>query len=232
MPRTIDRAMLREGQDVYASDGNHLGTVDEVGGNYVLVQKGLIFRKDVYVPLSAIDRLEDGSLWLDVAKDGIDSRGWDSPPTADMPGDEMPMGAAGSARSTGTGYGTTADTARIPLHEEELEARTTTRQAGEVNVSKNVVEEQRTMDVPVNREDVYVKRTPVDRPATDAETSFAQGSDTVRVPIMEEEVEVTKRPRVKEEVEIGKVTRQETERVGGTVRHEEVDITGTDEPRR
>jgi uncharacterized protein (TIGR02271 family) len=218
MPQTIDRAMLHEGLDVNANDGSHIGTVDEVGGNYVLVQKGLIFRKDVYVPLRAIDRLEDNSLWLDVAKDAIDSRGWDAPPTADMRDGDMP--------SATTGAGTTADTARIPLHEEELAARKTTRQAGEVNVRKDVVEEERTMDVPVAREDVYVRRTPVDRPATDAETSFAQGSDTIRVPVMDEDVEVTKRPKVKEEIEIGKVTRQETQRVGGTVRHEEVEISG------
>jgi uncharacterized protein (TIGR02271 family) len=227
MPRTIDRAKLREGLDVYASDGSHIGTVDEVGGTYVLVQKGLIFRKDVYVPYSAIDRFDENSLWLDVSKDAIDSRGWDAPPTADMPG----SGTADMGTST-TGAATTTDAARIPLHEEELEARKTTRQAGEVNVRKNVVEEERTMDVPVEREDVYVRRTPVDRPATDAETSFAEGSDTIRVPVMEEDVELTKRPKVKEEIEIGKVTRQETERVGGTVRHEEVEVSGDDEPLR
>jgi len=204
--------MLRTGYDVYDVNGNHVGTVNEVGSNYVLVQKGTFFPRDVYIPMSAIQRSDDNALWISVDKDSIDSQGWDAAPTLD----------SADYAKTAADYGKT----RIPVHEEELEARKTTRQAGEVQVRKDVYEEGRTMDVPVTREEVNVRRHPVDRPATDAEATFAEGTDTFRVPVMEEDVEVTKRPRVKEEIEIEKVAHQDTERVDGTVRREEVKVSG------
>lgn len=215
MRQTIDRAMLTEGLDVYASDGEHVGTINEVGENYVLVQKGMFFPRDVYIPTFAIDRVDETGAWINVAKNDIDAQGWDGPPSVD--------------RRTDLDRDVDRDSARIPVHEEELEARKTARQAGEVTVQKNVVEDQASFEVPVAREEVRVSRHPVDRPATDAEAAFAEGADTIRVPIMAEDVEVTKRPRVKEVVEIDKVTRQDTKRVDGTVRREEVQVTGDDD---
>jgi uncharacterized protein (TIGR02271 family) len=201
MHRTIDRSQIQTGWKVYSSDGTDLGTVDEVGENYVLVEKGFFLPRELYIPLTAIDRTEDNSLWLSVQKDDIDSQGWTAAPELGR------------------------DTARIPVHEEELQVHKSARKAGEVEVTKDVVEEQRAMNVPVTREEVQVRRTPVDRPATDAEMSFREGQETIRVPVLEEDVEVTKRPRVKEEIEIDKIARQDTERVGDTVRREEVTVT-------
>jgi len=204
MRQTIDRAMLTEGLDVYASDGQHVGTIEEVGESYILVQKGTFFPRDVYVPAIAIERTDEKGAWINVAKNDIDSKGWDGPPSIDR------------------------DSARIPVHEEELEARKTAHQAGEVTVRKNVVNDEQSFEVPVKREEVRVSRQPVDRPATEAEATFARDGGTVNVPVMEEDVEVTKQPRVKEEVVIDKVARQDTKRVGGTVRREEVEVTGDD----
>ena len=201
MQRTLDRSQIQTDWKVYSSDGTELGTVDEVGENYVLVQKGFFFPEEHYIPLTAIDRNEDNSLWLTVQKDEINAQGWTNAPDV------------------------TRDTARIPVHEEELEIRKSAHQSGQVEVRKDVIEEQRSVNVPVTREEVQVRRTPVDRPATDAEMSFREGEQTIRVPVMEENVEVTKRPRVTEEIEIEKIAHEDTERVGGTVRREEVTVT-------
>ena len=53
----------------------------------------------------------------------------------------------------------------MALHAEELQAQKTTEEVGSVNLRKDVVEEQKSIDVPVTREEVQVRRTPVDRPA-------------------------------------------------------------------
>jgi uncharacterized protein (TIGR02271 family) len=90
-------------------------------------------------------------------------------------------------------------TGRIPIHEERLRAEKTAREAGEVRVDKEVVEEERTMRVPVTHEEVEIERHAVDRPA-----EGDMGSDTVRIPVYEEDVRVTKEPRVVEEIEIKK----------------------------
>ena len=112
----------------------------------------------------------------------------------------------------------------VELREEELQARRRPVEAGEVQVRKDVVEEQRTVDVPVTREEVYVERHPVEgREASDR--PIGEG-ETIRVPVREEEVTVEKRPVVREEIRVGKQEVQETERVSDTVRREEARIEG------
>ena len=49
-------------------------------------------------------------------------------------------------------------------------------------------------------------------------------SETIRVPVTEERVEVSKQPVVYEEVGIGKRVTQETETVSDTVRREELRV--------
>jgi uncharacterized protein (TIGR02271 family) len=205
---------ITAGWNVYGSDDEKLGTVAEVGGNYLVVEKGLVFVKDVYVPTNAVERIDetDQAVWLNVPKDEVESMGWDHAPSGGSWNTWTPSGSAGHDRQ------------RMTLHEEELDARKTAHKAGEVEVRKDVVQEHRTMDVPVTREEVHVRQVPADRPASHAEASFKEG-ETIRVPVTEEEVEVTKRPRVTGEVEVEKVARPGTERAAATVRKETADVS-------
>ncbi|MBA2450032.1 MAG: YsnF/AvaK domain-containing protein, partial [Chloroflexi bacterium] len=110
--------------------------------------------------------------------------------------------------------------------EEELVARKERVQAGEVKIYKEIVAEEKTLDVPVTREEVFVERhavahRPSDRPIGD--------SETIEVPVYEEDVTVEKRAVVYEEVCVGKRQVQETEHVSDTIRRDVVDIeTGGD----
>ena len=115
------------------------------------------------------------------------------------------------------------DTLRVPVREEELTATKRQRELGEVRVEKDVVAEERVLEVPVTEERVRVERRVVDRPveAGDA-TAFEEG--VIEVPVRGEEVELRKQARVVEEVEVGKEAVQRTEQVAGTVRREEVRI--------
>lgn len=109
----------------------------------------------------------------------------------------------------------------VQLREEEMVARKQTREAGDVTLRKDVVTEQRTMEVPVTHEEVTIERHPVDRKPADRPINEGE---TIRVPVREEEVTIEKRPVVREEVTIGKRARQDTKEVSGTVRREEVEI--------
>jgi uncharacterized protein (TIGR02271 family) len=92
------------------------------------------------------------------------------------------------------------DRERIELREEELRATKEPVKAGEVRVRKDVVTEEKTIDVPVTREEVVIERHPASgRPATG---SIKEGEE-IRVPLTEEEVRVEKRPVVKEEITFG-----------------------------
>lgn len=111
---------------------------------------------------------------------------------------------------------------RLELRAEELEVQKRQREAGEVRVRKEVVSEERTVDVPVTREELVIERRPAGEPAA-ASGEIREGEE-LRIPLMEEEVIVQKRPVVREEVAIGKREVTGTERVAETVRHEELRV--------
>ncbi|MCA1647613.1 MAG: YsnF/AvaK domain-containing protein [Chloroflexi bacterium] len=116
----------------------------------------------------------------------------------------------------------TAGEQTVQLREEELQARKQSVQTGEVTVGKEVVSEQRTLEVPVTREEVVVERYPVEhRPA---DRPMDERPETIEVPVREEQVTAEKRAVVYEEVEVGKQQVQETQQVSGTVRREEARI--------
>jgi uncharacterized protein (TIGR02271 family) len=109
----------------------------------------------------------------------------------------------------------------LKLKEEQLDVSKERVQAGEVEVHKEIVEELETVNVPVTREEVYVERRSVNEETTD---TVSGDDETIRVPIMEEKVEVHKKPVVKEELVVGKREVQETEKVRENLKHEEVSI--------
>jgi uncharacterized protein (TIGR02271 family) len=109
----------------------------------------------------------------------------------------------------------------IPVHKEEMDVIKRQVDAGEVRVHKDVLEEEKTVEVPVRRERVRVERRDVkDRPAMHA--SFQE--ETVVVPMRAEEAEAQKRTVVDEEVIIRKDEVEEERRVSEPLRHERVDI--------
>ncbi len=79
--------------------------------------------------------------------------------------------------------------------------------------------------MPVNREEVYIERTPVSG-TVPSDTPIGQ-EETYRVPVSEEQVNVTKQPVVREELKIGKRVVQENQQVTDTVQREEAQIDRT-----
>lgn len=115
------------------------------------------------------------------------------------------------------------DERTLRLREEQLDVSKETVQTGEVEVHKHVVEDQQKVNIPVTREEVYVERREVNEVASDADSVIDDG-ETIRVPIMEEKVEVTKKPVVTEELVIGKREVTDTEQVVETVKREEAHL--------
>lgn len=111
---------------------------------------------------------------------------------------------------------------RIQLRGEILRTYKERVQRGEVRLRKEVVTEQRTVEVPVTREELVVEKVPV---SGEQQPAGEIGSDQeIRVPLSEERVRVEKKPVVTEEVRVGKRAAQDTERVSDDVRHEELHV--------
>lgn len=114
-----------------------------------------------------------------------------------------------------------SDEGTLELREEELRVQKTPVETGEVRVRKEVTTEHKTLDVPVQREEVVIERHPASGLAS---SSDIRSGEEVRIPIMEEKIQVDKQAVVKEEVTVGKRTVSDTERVSGDVRKESVRV--------
>jgi uncharacterized protein (TIGR02271 family) len=202
------RAELTQSMKVRSSDGANLGKIIVIEADHFVVEKGFFFPKDYAIPLSLVSEVRDDEVWLAASRGELE-RG---------EGAFAPEGG-GVRRGERELRG---DEQNMQLSEEELEARKRVREAGEVSVRKDVVTERRQIDVPVTREEVHVERVPASAATEGTAEPFRE--ETIRVPIREEEVEVTKRPRVREEVRVAKTAHQEERRVEGEVRREEARV--------
>ena len=232
-----DLNRIREGMTVYSADGTKLGKVVRSDASGIIIEKGIFFIKDYLARHEDVATIEEDDVRLAVNREGLQK----------LDEDEVAQGSAGArgvgaidapdAGITPRGFDTATlggltgastadpDEVRVPVIEEELVANKTLREAGEVVIRKEVHTEHKTIDVPVLREEVHVERRAVNQPATGEVGDFRD--ETIRMPIREEEVEITKRPVVREEVRVTRTAHAEERAAEGTVRREEVEVDDT-----
>ena len=153
---------------------------------------------------------------------------------------------SGASTRNATARNTTATTGnnladigerRIQLRGEMLRTYKDRVQRGEVRLRKEVVTENRSVDVPVTREELVIERTAGEGKAATGEIGTGE---EIRVPLSEERVRVEKQPVVNEEVRVGKRQVQGSKQVSDQVRHEElrvdkqgdVDTSAAETPRK
>jgi uncharacterized protein (TIGR02271 family) len=237
------------GADVYASDGDKIGSVGQVylddhsgDPEWVSVRTGLFGTKESFVPLNGAtltgDRLEvpfgkaqikdapkvdaDGDL-SPAEENELYSYYGSSSAGGQLLGDRRDD--AGIERDSGHDTsGPTTDNA-MTRSEERLVAGTRTEQTGKARLRKYVVTEQQRIDVPVTREEARLEREPI----TDANIDRALDGPA----ISEEEHELTlhaDRPVVTteavpvERVRLGTETVAAQETVSGDVRKEQIEF--------
>ncbi|MBT2758472.1 YsnF/AvaK domain-containing protein [Mesobacillus foraminis] len=145
-------------------------------------------------------------------------------------GNDASSGSQGNGASSSSQGNTASQSAignqtegSLELHKEELDITKNNVSAGEVVLSKEVVEEQKTVDVPVMHEEVVIKRTPVNQRSNASITS----EETVHIPVSEEQVEVNKYTVTTEEISASKRQVEETQQVQETLKHEEAHVNTT-----
>ncbi|WP_446897388.1 YsnF/AvaK domain-containing protein [Clostridium sp. LBM24168] len=113
------------------------------------------------------------------------------------------------------------DGGRLTLHKEELDINKSRVPKGEVELSKEIVEEQKTVNVPVTHEEVVIKRRPVDNKSNDTPIS---DENTIRIPVSEEKVNVGKHTVATGEVSAHKREVKETRKVDEKLKREEARV--------
>jgi uncharacterized protein (TIGR02271 family) len=247
-----------DGADVYATDGDKIGTIGQVyldaetgDPEWVTVKTGLFGAKETFVPLRSADvsgnritvaydkervkdapRIDaDGPITHEEEDKLYRFYGLSSSSSSTTTGATGSSSTSGATAGTGTATGTRSggDDDAMTRSEERLVADTRTEQTGKARLRKYVTTEQEHVTVPVSHEEVRLEREPI----TDA-----NAGDALRGPdISEAEHEVTlraERPVVDteavpvERVRLGKETVREEQTVGGEVRKEQVEFDGPD----
>jgi|GEM_PF-633895 len=245
-----DQSQIPNGATVYDSAGDKIGTVHEnnVQGAYLVVQKGFLFHKDFYVPLSAIARADEEGVHLTVSTADLSDARYDTPPmAAEAMGKTRGTGTAdqsytsaattagtvdqayttGAARTARTDVETGTGDIRIPVREEELVVGKRTEEEGRVHIHKDVISEQQSVDVSLQQERVTVERVAFSGDPATVKDAFVERD--IEVPLMGEEVVVGKQVKGVEEVVIRKDVTTEQQRVTDTVRKERVVVDGVDQ---
>lgn len=122
---------------------------------------------------------------------------------------------------------TTEGSASIPVIEEELQVGKRVVETGGARLRSRIIEQPIEESVNLREEHVHVERTPVDRPATEADlNNFQEGeieiTEHAEVPV------IAKEARVVEEISLEKEVEERNETIRDTVRRTDVEIEDLD----
>jgi uncharacterized protein (TIGR02271 family) len=232
------------GRTVFAGDGTLLGTVADVlgdmrgdGPRYIAVQlEAAVARlqagKRVFVPFNSARLDSDNRVYLDSVT-GESAVTLPTTPTATghiaadatvldraRAVDSMPGAVAPALGGTHEMVG---NEERIVLSEEQMTVGKRQVEVGEVVVHKEVEEQVVRQPVTLSRDHVEVERRPVpDGVGLEPRTE----GDVLYIPIVEEELVITKRLVAREELVIRKTRVTEEQIVEETLRRERAEVTG------
>ena len=116
----------------------------------------------------------------------------------------------------------------IPLREEKIEVEKQNKVIEEIHINKKKVQETKTIQVPVKREELVVKRRPLLKNA-DGEEVWGEEETTI-IPLKEEKVEVAIESVHTEDILIHKNKKQTTENQKEQIKKEELNIDKSTSP--
>jgi uncharacterized protein (TIGR02271 family) len=120
------------------------------------------------------------------------------------------------------------DETELVLHQEEATAGTRVATVGNVHAAKRVEVEKVAQSFPLEVEEAHVDRVAAGEGDSGEVETLPDGS--ISIPVLEEELVVTKRVVVRERIVIRKEIRTQTETVEAELRSEHVDVDVDEEP--
>ena len=195
-------------------DDEDLGEVQEVQGNYVLVKKGIINKEQFYIPKDQAESYDGDVLRFKISQEDLNQYQHEPPSIWD----------SDSIQETTTDERDT-DEERIPLTEEKLDV-SKRYQEDQATITKKPVNETKTVEVPVTREEISIER----RPASGQKEAQSpiQSEKDIKIPLKREEAEVIKKPYVKEEVAVKKKKVTDKKKITEDVTSEKLDTSNID----
>lgn len=132
--------------------------------------------------------------------------------------------------STDSNRNLTEDERVIKLKKEELDINKDRVKTGEVDIKKVVKEETKTIEVPVEKEELVIERRPGSGSVAPGDTIEKSGvfekDDEIHIPLTEERVEVNKRTVSDGEVVVKKEKHTENKTIKENVKSEDIKVEG------
>jgi stress response protein YsnF len=237
---STDQLVEAQGTPVYSSDGDKIGSVEEIfvdeqtnQPEWIGIGTGFFGTKRVLVPATGAEMRDDG-FSVPYTKDHVKE-------TPDVDSDEISQeteatlyahyGLGYSERRSDTGLpegapaertGTATGEGDVVRSEEELRVGKRQTETGRARVRKWVETEPVQAEVELRRETARVTREPIDQPVSGAQL----GEQEIDVTLRAEEPVVQKETMAKERITIEKDVEVERETVADEVRKERVDAEG------
>ncbi|HKO39300.1 MAG TPA: PRC and DUF2382 domain-containing protein [Solirubrobacterales bacterium] len=232
-------------RDVVGSDGEKIGTVDEVyldtasgEPEWLSINTGLFGLKSSFAPIQGA-RPEGGAVHLAYTKEQVKDAPGVEPDQELNDSEERALwshygldydsghGGTGTDETVGRDVSGPETDSAMTRSEEEVNVGTREQEKGRARLRKYVVTEEVTKTVPVRKEKAVLEREPITEGNVDAAMDGPAISDEEHeVTLSEEEVVVEKKAVPKERVRLDKETEVSEEQVTEEVRKERIEAEG------
>jgi uncharacterized protein (TIGR02271 family) len=187
-------------KEAKGTNDEDFGEVQDIQGNYVLVQKGIIDKEKFYIPKDQAESYDGDVLRFRISQEDLNQFQHEPPSIWD----------SDSTQDTTT-------------YERDVSKES---QEDQATITKKPVTETKTVEVPLTREEVSIERRPASG-QTEAQSPI-QSEEEITIPLKREEAQVSKKPYVKEEAVIKKKAFRDTKEITEDVTSEELDTSNVD----
>jgi len=202
-------------KEARGNNDEDFGEVQDIEGNYILVQKGLINKEKFYIPKDQAESYDGDVLRFRISEQELSQFQHEPPSIWD----------SNNSQETTTFGKDTNEEEHIPLTEERLDISKES-QEDQATVTKKPVTESKTVEVPLTREEVSIERRPASG-QTEVQSPI-QSEQDIKIPLKREEAKISKKPYVKEEAVIKKKGVTNKKKISEDVTSEELDTSKID----
>ena len=179
------------------------GEVQDIQGQFVLVQKGIVNKEKFYIPKDLVESYDGYVLRFRFSEQELSQYY------------EDPLAIRDSNSMQETAHEREANEEHVTLTTEERLDISKKSQENQATITKKPVTETKTVEVSLTREKISIERRPPSG-QTQAQSPI-QSKTEIKIPLKREEVKVTKKPYVKEEVIIKKKAFTDSKEITGDV---------------
>lgn len=200
-----------------------LGEVQEIGIDYIFVQKGLINKENFYIPYTEVDSYDGNVLKFKLSEEVIRSN-YAGDPSNSSPNVSIVKHDIIDEKNRSESEFESTTTISLPLAAEKLSISKTDVVYKEAKIIKDPIAETKEIEVPLFHEEIAFERRSVEKTAASIERSEppVTSRQEIKIPLKREEAELKKETYVKEEIIVKKKRVVETKTVTEEVKSEEL----------